>query len=98
MDQKRNNCKKARKIWPKIVEVIHFWQLLPKNKQPRQGKVCNNTSYDHLFKVIKDPVIEGVVKVLFSQEVSKNPNDFHIIFQTDIPMPHFLTEILEELL
>ena len=31
-------AKKARVIWSKIIEVVYYWQQLPKNKQPGLGK------------------------------------------------------------
>ena len=40
--------KKAKVIWSKIIEVVSYWQQLPKNKQPGLGKPGANTSYDHL--------------------------------------------------
>jgi len=39
-------AKKAREIWPKIVEIVKYWKPLPKSKQPGCGKVGNNTSYN----------------------------------------------------
>ena len=31
-------AKRAQKIWEKIVEIVKFWQGLPKSRQPGQGK------------------------------------------------------------
>ena len=47
-------AKKARMIWSKIIEVVSYWQQLPKNKQPGLGKPAANTSYDHLCMAVKD--------------------------------------------
>ena len=45
---------KARMIWSKIIEVVSYWQQLPKIKQPGLGKPGANTSYDHLSKAMKN--------------------------------------------
>ena len=63
---------------------------LPKSKQPGQGKVGNNTSFDHLVKSIDDPLIP--VKVMFFEEVERKLNEFLIPFQTNKPMAPFLVE------
>ena len=60
---------KARVIWSKIIEVVSYWQQLPKNKQPGLGKPGANTSYNHLSKTVKDCLVP--VKLLFFEEVAK---------------------------
>ena len=47
-------AKKATKKKKKIIEVVSYWQQLPKNKQPGLGKPAANTSYDHLCMAVKD--------------------------------------------
>ena len=56
-------AKKAREIWPKIVEILKYWKSLPKSKQPGYGRVGNNISYDYLVTSIADPLIP--VKIMF---------------------------------
>ena len=63
---------KARVIWSKIIEVVSYWQQLPKNKQPGLGKPGANTSYDHLCKAVKDCLVP--VKLLFFEKVAKKLN------------------------
>ena len=63
-------AKKARLVWPIIIEVVPHYHQLPKNKQPERGKPLANTSYDHLCKVVKDCLV--LVKLLFFVEVTKN--------------------------
>ena len=87
---------KARVIWSKIIEVVSYWQQLPKNKQPGLGKPGANTSYDHLCKAVKDCLVP--VKLLFFEEVAKKLNEFLVVFQTDKPMAPFLTETLKDLI
>ena len=89
-------AKKARVIWSKIIEVVSYWQQLPKNKQPGLGQPGANTSYDHLCKAVKDCLVP--VKLLFFEEVAKKLNEFLVVFQTDKPMAPFLTETLEDLI
>ena len=31
-------ARRAQVVWPKLVEVLRYWQSLPKSKQPGQGK------------------------------------------------------------
>ena len=87
---------KARVIWSKIIEVVSYWQQLPKNKQPGLGKPGANTSYDHLCKAVKDFLVP--VKVLFFEEGAKKLNEFLVVFQTDKPMALFLTETMKDLI
>ena len=89
-------ARKARLIWPKIIEIIKYWQSLPKRKQPGQGKQGQNTSYDHLVTAVKDPII--TVKMLFFEEIARKLNEFLVVFQTNKPMAPFLTETLEALI
>ena len=88
--------KKARVIWSKIIEVVSYWQQLPKNKQPGLGKPGANTSYDHLCMAVKDCLVP--VKLIFFEEVPKKLNGFLVVFQTDKPMAPFLMETLEDLI
>ena len=88
-------AKKTRVIWSKIIEVVSYWQQLPKNKQPGLGKPGANTSYDHLCKAVKDFLVP--VKLLSFKEVAKKLNEFLVVFQTDKPMAPFLTETLKDL-
>ena len=88
-------AKKAREIWIKIVEVVKFWKLLPKSKQPGQGKIGNNTSYDHLSKSVEDPFIP--IKMMFFEQFARRLNDFLVTFQTDKPMAPFLVEALDDI-
>ena len=60
---------KARMIWSKIIEVVSYWQQLPKIKQPGLRKSGANTSYDHLSKAMKNFVVP--FKLLFSEKVAK---------------------------
>ena len=55
--EKEPIAKKAREIWPKIVEIVKYWKSFPKSKQPGYGKIANNTSYDHLVTSIDLPLI-----------------------------------------
>ena len=89
-------AKKARVIWSKIIEVVSYWQQLPKNKQPRLGKPGASTSYDHLCRDVKDCLVP--VKLLFYQEVAKKLNEFLVVFQTDKTMARFVTETLKDLI
>ena len=61
---------KARVIWSKIIEVVSYWQQLPKNKQPGLGKPGANTSYDHLCQAVKDCHVP--VKLLFLEKLPNN--------------------------
>ena len=81
-------AKKTRVIWSKIIEVVSYWQQLPKNKQPGLGKPGANTSYDHLCKAVKDCLVP--VKLLFFEEAAKKLNEFLAVFQTDSLWHHFL--------
>ena len=87
--------KKTRVIWSKIIEVVFYWQQLPKNKQPGLGKPGANTSDDHLCKAVKDFLVP--VKVLYFEEGAKKFNEFLVVFQTDKPMALFLTETMKDL-
>ena len=89
-------AKKARVIWSKIIEVVSYWQHLPKNKQSLLGKPGANTSYDHLCKAVKGCLVP--VKLLFFEEIAKKLNEFPVVFQTDKPMVPFLTETLDDLI
>ena len=89
-------AKKARLIWPIIIEVVPHCQQLPKNKQPWRGKPLANTSYDHFCKAVKDCLV--LVKLLFFVEVTKKLNDILVVFQTGESMAPFLTETLEDLI
>ena len=80
-------AKNARLMWSKIIEVVSYWQQLPKNKQPGLGKLGANTSYDDLCKAVKDCLVPG--KLLFFLEVVKT-NGFLVVFQTDKLWYHFL--------
>ena len=53
--------KKARVIWSKIIEVVSYWQQLPKTKQPGLGKPGASTSYDHLCRDVKDCLIQASI-------------------------------------
>ena len=75
-------AKKAKVIWSKIIEVVSYWQQLPKNKQPGLVKPGASTSYGHLFKAVKDCLV--LVKLLFFDEVAKKLNEFLVVFETDI--------------
>ena len=88
--------KKARMVWEKMVIITNYWCQLPKSKQPSLGKPGNNTSFDHLRKAVKDPLIP--IKVLFFEEVARKLDEFLAIFQTDQPMAAFLVETLQDLL
>ena len=88
-------AKKTRVIWSKIIEVVFYWQQLPKNKQPGLGKPGANTSYNHLCKAVKDFLVP--VKVLYFEEGAKKFNEFLVVFQTDKPMALFLTETMKDL-
>ena len=89
-------AKKTRVIWSKIIEVVFYWQQLPKNKQPGLGKPGANTSYDHLCKAVKDFLVP--VKVLFFEESAKKLNEFLVFFQTDKPMALFVMETMKDLI
>ena len=62
-------AKKARLIWSIILEVVSYWQQLPKNKQPELGKPGTNISYDHLCKAVKGCLVPA--KLMFFEEVVK---------------------------
>ena len=89
-------AKKARAMWDKIPVIVDYWKTLPKAKQPGQGKLGANTSYDHLCVTHTDVLIP--VKLLIFEEVAKSLNAFLVLFQTDNPMVPFLVETLEELI
>ena len=69
MGGKLCGCKKRKADVVKIIEVVSYWQQLPKNKQPGLGKPGANTSYNHLSKTVKDCLVP--VKLLFFEEVAK---------------------------
>ena len=79
-----------------MIEVVSYWQQLPKNKQTGLGKPGANTSYDHLCKAVKDRLVP--VKLLFFEEVSKKLNKFLVVFQTDRTRTPFLRKTLEDLI
>ena len=89
-------AKKARAMWDKIPVIVDYWKTLSKAKQPGQGKLGANTSYDHLCVAHTDVLIP--VKLLFFEEVAKSLNAFLVLFQTDNPMVPFLVETLEKLI
>ena len=89
-------AKRAQIIWPKIIEVLRFWKVLPKSKQPGKGKIGQNTSFDCLAKAVDDPTIP--LKLRFFEEIAMSLNDFLVTFQTDNPMVPFLTESLDHVL
>ena len=89
-------AKRAQIIWPKIIEVLRFWKVLPKSKQPGKGKIGQNTSFDCLAKAVDDPTIP--LKLRFFEEIAMSLNDFLVTFQTDNPMVPFLTESLDNVL
>ena len=41
-------ARRAQVVWPKLVEIVRYWQSLPKSKQPGQGKPGGNKSYGRL--------------------------------------------------
>ena len=63
MDRKLASCKKAREIWPKIIEITRYWKSLPESRQPVYDKVGNNSCYDHLFTSVNDPLIPVKINV-----------------------------------
>lgn len=63
---------------------------MPKSKQLVLDKHDNGTSYDHIFKVIHDPLV--LVKI------AKKLVDFLVVFQTDKPMTLLSSETLEVLI
>ena len=89
-------AKKARAMWDKIPVIVDYWKTLSKAKQPGQGKLGANTSYDHLCVAHTDVLIP--VKLLFFEEVAKSLNAFLVLFQMDNPMVPFLVETLDELI
>ena len=82
--------KKARSLWDKIPVIVDYRKGLPRSKQPGQGKVGANTSYDHLCVAYKDPLV--------LRRSSKIHKCLLIVFQTDQPMVPFLAETLDELI
>ena len=50
-------AKKAQSISPKVVIVLEGWMILPKSKQPGNGKPGQNTSYDHLRARTKEVLL-----------------------------------------
>ena len=89
-------AKRGQEVWPKTIVIVDFWKTLSKSKQPGQGKPGQNTSYEHLCKVYKDPLVP--VKLQFFEETAKCLNSFLVVFQTDSPMAPFLAEELEKIL
>ena len=73
--------KKLGKSKPNIVEIINYSEWLPKRKEPRYGKVCNNSSYGDLATSIDDPLIP--VKIIIYEVVSRKLKELLILFQTD---------------
>ena len=89
-------AEKARLIWSKIIEVVSYWQQLPKNKQPGRGKPGANTSYT--------PFMQGCAILSCSSQTSifqgscQKLNEFQVVFQTDKAMAPFFIETLEDLI
>ena len=54
--------KQAQKAWPKVMEVVEYWQSLSKLKQPRQGKPENS--------------IEVPLKFAFFEEIARKLGKF----------------------
>ena len=77
----------AREIWPKNVEIINFWKVLPKNKKPGKQKIWiwANTSYDHFFSIQKDPIVS--LKLQFYEDIAKTLNSFLVLYHTDNDSP-----------
>ena len=46
---------RAREIWPRIVEIINFWKVLPISKKLGKRKMRADTSYDHLCSNSEGP-------------------------------------------
>ena len=68
-------------IWPKLVEVVRYWQSLLKSKQPGQGKSDGNKSYQCLASSYSDALVP--LRLAFFEEVAKRLNKFVRRFQTD---------------
>ena len=45
-------ARRAQVVWSKLVDVVRYWQSLPKSKQPGWGKPDGNKSYQHLATTI----------------------------------------------
>ena len=86
-------AKKAKLIWPKVVEVVKYWQSLPKSKQPGKGKIGANTSFDRLSNAVNDPLVP--VKLQLFDNVAKQFTTFLLLFLTDSLMTPFLVETLD---
>ena len=86
--------RKGSTVWPKKLKVIQYWQSLPKSKQQGLGNPGNNTSYDHLVKVLYDNLVPD--KCLLFEELAKKLND--ILVSDGKPMTLFLIETSEKLI
>ena len=76
-----------------IIEVVRFWNTLPKSKQTGKGKTGQNTSFDSLAKAVDDATIP--LKLRLFEEIAMSLNNFLVTFQTDNPMVPFLTKSLD---
>ena len=72
------------------MEVVKYWQTLPKSKQP------GNQSYAYLVTFVKDPLL--LVKLQPFQDIARRLNSFLVLFQSERPMVPLLTTILEDLI
>ena len=53
--ENENVARRAREIWPKIMEIVEFWKSLPKSKQPgqeNQGKTLVMNTYAESTKML----------------------------------------------
>ena len=66
--------RRAQVVWPKLVEVVRYWQSYPKRKQPGQGKPDGNKSYQHLASSCSDALVS--LRLAFFEEVAKKLNKF----------------------
>ena len=61
-------------VWPKLVEVVRYWQALQKSKQPGQGKPDGKTTYQRLASSCFD--VPVALRLAFLEEVAKKLNKF----------------------
>ena len=86
-------AKQTQKAWPKVREVVEYWQPLLKSKQPGQGNPENYKSFQELLSCNNDDLVP--LKFAFLEEFAKKLNKFLRRFQANAPMVPFLADTIE---
>ena len=87
--------RRAQVVWPRLVEVVIYWQSLPKSKQQGQDKPDGNKSYQSLANSCSNALI--LLRLAFFEEIAKKLNKFLRGFQIDSLMVSFLVDTIEEI-